>query len=75
MSSKLRRFEWTFTDAYKKKLVDYMIDLDNRLMPLSRKEFFKLAFNLAESFKIPHKFSKKQYCQEKIFIMVCKKTS
>ena len=45
MSSKLGRFECTFTDAYEKKLVDYTIDLDNRLMPLSRKEFLKLAFN------------------------------
>ena len=58
MSSKLGGFECTFTDAYGKKLVDYMIDLDNRLMPLSRKQFLKLAFNLAESLKIPHKFSK-----------------
>ena len=58
MSSKLRRFESTFTNAYEKKLVDYMIDLDNRLMPLSRKVFLKLAFNLAGSFKIPHKLSK-----------------
>ena len=56
MSSKLGRC--TFTDAYEKKLVDYMIDLDNRLMPLSRKKFLKLAFILTESLKIPHKFSK-----------------
>ncbi|KAJ4438061.1 hypothetical protein ANN_14000 [Periplaneta americana] len=35
-------------------------DLDNRMMPLTKKEFLKLAFDLAETLRIPHRFNKEK---------------
>lgn len=57
---KLGRFESTFSGNLSKQLYEHVKELDNRLMPLSRKEFLKLAFDLAESLKIPHRFNRKK---------------
>ena len=58
MTPQLGRFQCTFPVIYEKELVDYVLLLDKRLMPLSRNEFLKLAFDLAEKLKIPHRFNK-----------------
>lgn len=55
--SKLGRFEATFSEQFSMQLYKHIKELDNRLMPLSRKEILKLAFDLAESLKIPHRFN------------------
>lgn len=57
---KLGRFESTFSENFSMQLYEHVKELDNRLMPLTRKEFLKLAFDLAESLKIPHRFNKEK---------------
>ncbi|CAG5036361.1 unnamed protein product [Parnassius apollo] len=57
---KLGRFETTFSENFSMQLYEHVKELDNRLMPLSRKEFLKLAFDLAENLKIPHRFNKEK---------------
>lgn len=54
---KLGRFVPTFSGNFSKQLYEHVKELDNRLMPLSRNEFLKLAFDLAEALKIPHRFN------------------
>lgn len=57
LEPKLGRFASTFPDAYEEELVAHITDLANRCMPLSRKEFLKLAFDLAQHLKVPHQFN------------------
>lgn len=57
---KLGRFESTFNENFSLQLYNHVKDLDNRLMPLTRLEFLKLAFDLAEYLKIPHHFNKEK---------------
>lgn len=61
------RFRTTFTENYENQLVNHIRDLDNRLMPLNRKEFLRLAFDLAEALKIKHRFNRTAKCAGKIF--------
>lgn len=42
------RFNPTFTEEYEEALIAHVVDMSNRCMPLNRKEFLKLAFDLAE---------------------------
>lgn len=71
---KLGRYEPTFSENYSKQLYDYVKELDTRLMPLTKNEFLKLTYDLAESLKIPHRFNKdKKKHQEKTFITVLPK--
>ncbi|KAJ8942136.1 hypothetical protein NQ318_021644 [Aromia moschata] len=58
LDAKLGRFTQTFNSEHETALVDHVKDLSSRLMPLSRKEFLQLTFQLAEKLKIPHRFSK-----------------
>ncbi|KAJ8935213.1 hypothetical protein NQ318_017129 [Aromia moschata] len=58
LDTKLGRFTQTFNSEHETALVDHVKDLSSRLMPLSRKEFLQLTFQLAEKLKIPHRFSK-----------------
>jgi hypothetical protein len=44
----LGRFQQTFTPEYERQLCQHDIDLDNRLMPLTRSEFLRFAYDLAE---------------------------
>ena len=44
----LGHFQQTFTPEYKRQLCQHVIDLDNCLMPLTRSEFLRLAYDLAE---------------------------
>lgn len=60
MKPKLGRFTNTFSAEYEQVLVDHIKDLSNRCMPLMKKEFLKLAYDLAEVMKIPHRFNKEK---------------
>ena len=51
------RFDPTFTEEYAEALVAHVVDMSNRCMPLTRKEFLKLAFDLAEKLKLNHRFN------------------
>ena len=44
----LGRFQRTFTPEYERQLCQHVIELDNRLMSLTRSEFLRLAYDLAE---------------------------
>ena len=44
----LGRFQQTFTPEYERQLWQHVIDLDNRLVPLTRSEFLRLAYDLVE---------------------------
>ncbi|KAK9729595.1 CENP-B N-terminal DNA-binding domain [Popillia japonica] len=54
------RFRNTFSLEHEKILVGHVKDLANRLMPLNRKEFLYLVFQLAEKLKLPHQFNKEK---------------
>ncbi|CAK1588229.1 unnamed protein product [Parnassius mnemosyne] len=60
MKLKLGRFTSTFSAEYEQVLVDHIKDLSNKCMPLMKKEFLKLAYDLAEVMKIPHRFNKEK---------------
>lgn len=57
MKPQLGYFKATFNDEYEAQLVEYMKDLDSRLMPLSKSEFLKLAYDLAENLGLKHRFN------------------
>jgi hypothetical protein len=57
-SMKKARFGLTFNENYEKALPNHMVDMANRFMPLKKKEFLKLAFDLAEKLKLYHRFNK-----------------
>lgn len=57
---KLGRFESTSSENLSLKLYEHVKELDSRLMPLTRNEFLKLAFDLAESLKLSHRFNKEK---------------
>ncbi|KAJ8868426.1 hypothetical protein PR048_029942 [Dryococelus australis] len=61
------RFQMTFSDEIEKQLVIYTRDQDDRFMPLSRREFSKLAFDLAEYLKVPDQFNKQHKAAGKQF--------
>ncbi|CAG9584394.1 unnamed protein product [Danaus chrysippus] len=52
MKPKLGKFTSTFSAEYEQVLVDHIKDLSNRCMPLMKKEFLKLAYDLAEVMKM-----------------------
>lgn len=58
MTPTLGRFENTFNVDLENELVGHLKDLDNRFLPVNKKEFLTLAYDLAEHFKLQHQFSK-----------------
>jgi len=56
----LDRFQQTFTPEYERQLCQHAIDHDNRLMPLTRSEFLRLAYDLAEKSNIDHRLIRKR---------------
>ncbi|KAJ4437385.1 hypothetical protein ANN_17529, partial [Periplaneta americana] len=54
----LGRFKPTFNAEFEGVLLNHVKDLSHRLLPLTRKEFLNLAFQLAEALKIPHQFNR-----------------
>jgi len=69
----LGRFQQTFTPEYERQLCQHVIDLDNRLMPLTRSEFLRLAYDLAEKSNIDHRFNKEKRTAGKDFFLAFKK--
>lgn len=61
------RFKKTFSDEYEDLLESHIKDLVDRCMPLSKKEFLKLAYDLAEKLKLPHRFSNEKRMAGKHF--------
>ncbi|KAJ4446144.1 hypothetical protein ANN_12837 [Periplaneta americana] len=55
---KLGRFELTFSETYEEELLAHIRQLDGMFMPLSKKEFLKLAYDLAVELRLPHRFNK-----------------
>lgn len=55
---KLGRFDCTFNDRQENDLINFLIDMDQRLMPLSKREFLRLVYQYAQDLKIPHRFNK-----------------
>ncbi|KAJ4427599.1 hypothetical protein ANN_25247 [Periplaneta americana] len=54
----LGRFKPMFNAEFEGVLLDHVKDLSDRLLPLTRKEFLNLAFQLAETLKIPDQFNR-----------------
>ncbi|KAJ8962215.1 hypothetical protein NQ318_018187 [Aromia moschata] len=54
---KMGRFSKTFSPEYEELLVNHVKDLSNRCLPLMKKEFLKLAYDLAVALNIPHRFN------------------
>ncbi|XP_067216924.1 uncharacterized protein [Linepithema humile] len=60
-------FKKTFDEIYEMTLKEHVVNLSHRCMPLTKKEFQKLAFDLAESLKIDHRFNKEKKMAGKHF--------
>lgn len=58
MKPQIGHFKHTFSEELESKLVEHLIDLDNKMMPMNKKEFLRLAFEMAEHLKIQHQFNK-----------------
>ena len=69
----LGRFQQTFTPEYERQLCQHVIDLDNRLMPLTRSEFLRLAYDLAEKSNIDHRFNKEKRTAGKDFFWLSRR--
>lgn len=69
MKPQMGYFKATFDAHYEDMLVKHMRDLDSRLMPLAKTEFLKLAYDLAEALKLPHRFNKEKKMAGKDFYM------
>lgn len=66
LKAKVSRFTKTFPPEYEQILVDHVKGLSNKYLRLMKKEFLKLAFDLAETLKIPYRFNKEKELQESI---------
>lgn len=67
MKPKLGRFTSAFSAEYELVLKDHIKDLSNRCMPFMKNEFLKLAYDIAEFMKIPHRFNIEKGCAGKHF--------
>ena len=66
-------FQQTFTPEYERQLCQHVIDLDNRLLPLTRSEFLCLAYVLAEKSNINHIFNKEKRTAGKDFFWLSRR--
>jgi len=57
LQPKIGRYTKTFQPDHEELLVNHVKDLSNRCLPLSKKEFLKLAYDLATELKLPHRFN------------------
>jgi len=71
----LGRFQQTFTLEYERQLCQHVIDFDNRLMSLTRSEFLRFAYDLAEKSNIDHRFNTEKRMARKDFFLAFKKRS
>ncbi|KAK9721928.1 CENP-B N-terminal DNA-binding domain [Popillia japonica] len=60
-------FQKTFTDEQEEILYEHVKALDGQLMPLSRTEFLKLAYNLAKRLNVCDRFNKEKRMAGKDF--------
>jgi len=60
LQSKLDRFTNTFPLEYENQLINHVKNLANRCLPLMKKKFLKLAYDLAVELKLPHCFNTKK---------------
>ncbi|KAL3280910.1 hypothetical protein HHI36_004137 [Cryptolaemus montrouzieri] len=60
LQPKFGRFTNTFTPEYEQLLVEHVKGLSNRCLPLTKQEFLKYAYDLAEALKVPHRFNKEK---------------
>jgi hypothetical protein len=67
------RFQQTFTPEYKRQLCQHVIDLDNRLMPLTKSELLRFVYDLAGKSDIDHRFNKEKRMTGKDFSLAFKK--
>jgi len=56
LQSKLGRFTKPFPPEYE-QLINHVKNLTNRCLPLMKKEFLKLAYDLAVELKLLHRFN------------------
>lgn len=64
---KIDRFINTFSPEYEQTSKDDVKYLYNRCLTLMEKKFLKLAFDLTEAMKIPHRFNKQKQAGGKYF--------
>lgn len=57
ISPNMGTFKQTFPPEFEHLLVEHIQESDNRLMPLTRDEFSKLAYDLVIKLKLPHRFN------------------
>ena len=69
----LGHFQQTFTPEYERQLCQHVIDIDNRLMPLTISEILRFAYDLAEKIYIDHRFNKEKRMAGKDFFLAFKK--
>jgi hypothetical protein len=69
----LGRFQQTFTPEYERQLCQHVTDLYNCLMPLTRSEFLRFAYDLTEKTNINHRFNKEKRMAGKDFFLAFKK--
>lgn len=53
-------FKRTFSEENEEEIARHITDLSNRCMPLTKKEFLKLAYDFAEDQNITHRFNKEK---------------
>ncbi|KAJ4442469.1 hypothetical protein ANN_04055 [Periplaneta americana] len=69
----LGRFKPTFNAEFEGVLLNHVKDLSDRLLPLTRKEFLNLAFQLAEALNIPNQFNRDKKTAERQLKKMTKK--
>jgi hypothetical protein len=69
----LGRFQQPFTPEYERQLCQHVIELDNRLISLTRSEFLRFAYDLAGKGNIGHRFNKEKRMAGKDFFLAFKK--
>jgi hypothetical protein len=62
-----RTFRRTFSDEQEGELIAHIKDLDCRLMPLTKRELGKLAFDFAENLRLAHRFNQQTRTAETNF--------
>lgn len=67
LQPKMGRFTKKISPVYEQVLLDNVKYLYNRCLPVTKKEFLKLAFDLAEAMKIPRRFNKEETVARKNF--------
>ena len=66
-------FQQTFTPEYERQLFQHVIDLDIRLMPLTRSDFLRFAYDLKGKSSRGHRFNKEKRMAGKDLFLAFKK--